>query len=370
MTVTAQIKLVPSAEQFSLLMATLEAMNLGCNKISSLAYHEQFFDRKTIHHLSYYTVRRAFGLKAQMAVRCIGKVVDAYKVRARRSKGNIDSMRIFRLRGAVPYDCRMLGFDLKNDQLSILTLEGREIMPFQVGGPARAIMQYQKGESDLFYRNGVFYLNVCCQLPEEDLITHQDMIGIDLGICQLATTSEGRSFDGAGVEKVHKKNQKQRAGLQKKGTRAAKRKLKKVSGREKRFKRNENHIISKQIVSEAKRTGSGIAMEDLSGIRERQRVSKRQRARFSGWAFSQLRFFIYYKARLAGVPVFFVPPEYTSQRCHQCGHIEKKNRRSQSEFKCCQCAHRDHADKNAAKNIKLLGCRQSAKGRIAGFMRQ
>ncbi|QEC71871.1 IS200/IS605 family element transposase accessory protein TnpB [Arachidicoccus ginsenosidivorans] len=146
--------------------------------------------------------------------------------------------------------------------------------------------------------------------------------------------------------------------------------MKKNSGKEKRFKRNENHIISKRIVDEAKRTGSAIALEDLTGIRRRQRVRKSQRSRFSGWAFHQLRQFIIYKAKLAGVPVFLVPPAYTSQRCHRCGHIEKANRKTQSEFVCCSCGHGDHADKNAALNIAELGCSQSAHGRVVGFIRQ
>ena len=370
MTITAKIKLVPSGRQSSLLMDTLEGMNRACNHASVLVHNNQVFDRTRLHRLSYYELRQQFKLKSQMAIRCIGKVVDSYKVRAKKAEDNKAPMRQFRLKGAVPFDCRMLTFDMETETLSILTLEGREEMPFQVGERGREALKHQKGESDLFFSNGAFFLNVCCQVPEEQQIECRDVIGIDLGICQLATTSDGKSFDGKQIETVHKRNQAARDGLQKKGTKAAKRKLKKISGREKRFKRDTNHQISKSIVEQAKRTGCGIALEELTGIRKRQRVSKKLRSRFSGWSFSQLRAFISYKAQIAGVPVFLVPPAYTSQRCNACEHIDRKNRKSQSEFQCCKCGHTDHADINAAKNIKLLGCRQSTYGRIVGFIRQ
>lgn len=370
MIIVAQIKLVPDSMQFDLLMETLTAMNRACNQISAVAFDNQCFNRTKLHKLTYYPVREDFGLKSQMTIRAIGKVVDAYKVKAQKAKGPIDTQRIFRLKGAVAFDCRMVSFDLSSDSVSILTLEGRQLMKFEVGDNARNMLAFQKGESDLFFRNGHFFLNVSCDIPEPELIEHQNVIGVDLGINQLATLSTGESFDGQQTEKVHKKNQAKRTGLQKKKTRSAKRKLKRNSGKEKRFKRNENHIISKRIVDEAKRTGSAIALEDLTGIRRRQRVRKSQRSRFSGWAFHQLRQFIIYKAKLAGVPVFLVPPAYTSQRCHKCGHIEKANRKSQSEFVCCSCGHGDHADKNAALNIAELGCSQSAHGRVVGFIRQ
>jgi len=351
-------------------METLEGMNNACNHVSALAHSHQVFDKLRVHHLSYYELRRLFSLKSQMAIRCIGKVVDSYKVRAKQSKGNIDTARRFRLKGAVPFDCRMLTFDMEKQRLSILTLEGREEISFKVGESGRVALQHQKGECDLFFSRGAFFLNVCCQVPVEEKIKCEDVIGVDLGICQLATTSDGRSFDGKEIQTVHQRNQAARDGLQKKGTRAAKRKLKKRSGREKRFKKNENHRISKIIVEQAKRTGRGIALEDLSGIRNRKRVSKKLRSRFCGWSFNQLRAFISYKAEIAGVPVFLVPPAYTSQRCNECEHIERRNRKTQNEFQCMKCGHTDHADFNAAKNIKLLGCRQSASGRVVGFIRQ
>jgi IS605 OrfB family transposase len=125
-----------------------------------------------------------------------------------------------------------------------------------------------------------------------------------------------------------------------------------MAGKEARFRRHENHRISKAIVENAKGTDRGIAVEDLKGIRER--ITARgsdARNRLSGWSFAQLYAFLAYKAELAGVLVVTVDPRNTSRTCAACGHCAKSNRRSQSEFVCKACGHRAHADSNAARNI-------------------
>jgi IS605 OrfB family transposase len=124
-----------------------------------------------------------------------------------------------------------------------------------------------------------------------------------------------------------------RQALQKVGTKSAKRGLHHLKGRQRRFQKDTNHTISKRLVAKAERTKRMIALEDLSGIRTRVRVSgPRQRARHSNWAFRQLRAFISYKAQLAGVRVELIDPAYTSQRCSACGRTERRNRKSQAGF--------------------------------------
>ncbi|MFI9779195.1 zinc ribbon domain-containing protein [Streptomyces sp. NPDC051956] len=98
-------------------------------------------------------------------------------------------------------------------------------------------------------------------------------------------------------------------------------------------------------VAEAERTGRGIALEDLTGIRARVRLRKPQRATHSSWAFAQLGEFIAYKARKAGVPVVHVNPAHASRTCAPCGHIDKANRVSQARFVCRSCGFVDHADR-------------------------
>jgi putative transposase len=139
--------------------------------------------------------------------------------------------------------------------------------------------------------------------------------------------------------------------------------LKRVARKEARFRRHQNHVISKRIVESARRTGRGIALEDLEGIRAR--VTARggdARHRLSGWAFDQLGSFLGYKARLAGIPVVLVDPRDTSRTCAKCGHCEKANRRGQGEFSGKACGHEDHADRNAARNIRALAVAKPATG--------
>jgi len=140
--------------------------------------------------------------------------------------------------------------------------------------------------------------------------------------------------------------------LQKVGTRSAKRRLKKMSGREHRFQKDTNHRIAKTLVHKAVHTRKALALEDLTGIRERTKMVRREnRYERQSWAFYQLRMFITYKAAWAGVPVKFIDPRNTSRTCSQCEHCEKANRQSQASFLCKQCGFCLNADYNAAINI-------------------
>jgi len=112
-----------------------------------------------------------------------------------------------------------------------------------------------------------------------------------------------------------------------------------------------NHCISKKLVAKAKDTSSMITLEDLQGIMERMTVSKAQRRKQHGWGFYQLRQFIEYKAALAGVPVVYIDPAYTSQECPVCHHLSRSNRRTRDEFACVWCGFSGHADTVAARNI-------------------
>ena len=108
-------------------------------------------------------------------------------------------------------------------------------------------------------------------------------------------------------------------------------------------------------MAEAERTGRGIAVEELTGIRDRVRLRKPQRATLHSWAFAQLGGFLAYKAKQAGVAFVQVDPAYTSQTCSACGWVDKRNRRCQAVFDCGRCGFVGHADHNAAINIASRG---------------
>ena len=344
MKLTANIKLNSTDEQFTVLKETLEIANKACNYISETAFEKKIFNQFSIHKLVYHKAKNKFGLSAQMAVRCIKKVSDAYKLDKK-------VQRTFKSHSGQPYDERIFRL-MKDDHVSIWTLEGRQKIPFQCGEYQRKLIENQHGEVDLLFIRGVFYVAIVCDVDEDTLINPQDVLGIDLGIVSLAVSSEGKFYSGKQINEYQQKMSHRRKNLQKKGTKPAKRKLKQLSGKQSRFQKDTNHIISKTIVADAKRLSCAIALENLTGIRNRIKARKRGRTRLHNWAFYQLRQFVVYKAQRFGIPVFFVDPKNTSRECPKCHHIEKSNRKTRDLFVCKSCGFSQLADFVAAQNIR------------------
>ena len=379
MIVTRVVKLLPTPAQASALAATLRACNQACGLISEVAHTGGVFDRDGVHHLSYRRVREECGLGAQAAVRCVKKTVDAYAVLHAQARagllGRAGSVRRIRALGkpvvfgqwsAQPFDDRMLSWRHDARTISIWTVTGRlkDVAFTGEPGQLKQIAERRRGESDLVHRDGMWFLCAAVELPEEGLnASPSGFIGVDLGIVNIATTSDGTVMAGRGLNRHRKRQQDLRARLQKKGTKDAKRLLKKRRRVESRHAADVNHCVSQRIVAEAQRTGRGIALEDLCGIRERARFRKPQRATLHSWAFHQLGGYVAYKARQAGVPVVYVNPAYTSQECAECHHVDKRNRPSQAVFACRSCGVVAHADHNASRVIAQRGESMWATGR-------
>lgn len=224
-------------------------------------------------------------------------------------------------------------------------------IPFVCGERQGELLQTRQGESDLVLFRGKFFLAATCEVEEPELIDVEGVLGVDLGIKNLAVDSDGEVHSASQINRVRYRNRRLRTKLQSNGTKSAKRKLKKRSGKEHRFAKDTNHRISKQLVTKAKGTRRAIALEDLGGIPARVTVRRSQRAALHSWAFFQLRAFVEYKARRAGVPVVLVDPRNTSRTCPQCGCIDKRNRPTQSIFSCVVCGFSGLADHIAAVNI-------------------
>ncbi len=228
-------------------------------------------------------------------------------------------------------------------------------MAFACGERHRTLLAYPRGEADLILMHKGWFLNITVEVPEEKEIEAVDVLGVDMGIVEIAVDSDGLKYSGSKLNKIRNRNRAIRRKLQRKGTKSAKRLLKKRSRREANFARDTNHVVSKSIVQTAKRTNRAIAIEELGGIRARARARKRQRTRLNSWSFAQLGEFVAYKAKLAGIPLVKIDPRNTSRRCCLCGHTEKANRKSQSVFSCKACGYTTNADYNGAGNIRLKG---------------
>lgn len=344
MILTLKLKLQATETQKQELLETMEAFNKACNYISDIAYEKKVTDQIGLHKLCYYEVREKFCLTSQLAVRAIGKVKEAYK----RDKKKHHQ---FREHGAIVYDHRIWKFKLA-DIINIKTLKDRIDIPFVFGDYRQIDMKRVRGQADLVYKDGVFYFYICIEVPEPPEVEPDDFLGIDLGIVNIAIDSDGHTYSGSHVNSLRNRHSKLRQKLQSKGTPSAKRLLKKRKRKETRFINHINHTISKNVVEKAQRTGQGIALEDLKGIRDRIRVRKSQRRTQHSWSFHSLRQKIEYKAKLAGVPIVLIDPHYTSQECSQCGYVSRSNRPDQSTFSCKSCGFSANADYNAALNIR------------------
>ncbi len=339
------IKLEPSETQYQSLLKTVEAFNLGCQYAADVAYEKRLANKIVLQPFVYGHLRSEFGLSSQMAIRAIAKAVEAYK-RDRRIHVRFDP------HGAMVYDPRIMSFKGLT-QVSLMCLNGRELVPMRYGAYQAARLDRAKGQADLVLRGGVFYLYLTIDLPTPPPIEPVGVLGVDLGITEIATDSEGNQYSGSVVKAVRQRVKEHRRQLRRRNSRSAYKRLQKTCRRQSRFVKNSNHVISKELVQRASVSQKAIALEDLSGIRERASVLGRQmRWLLGNWAFDQLRQFVAYKAEVAGIPVVFVDPRNTSRTCHQCGHCAKENRKSQAKFLCLNCGLDMNADANGALNIK------------------
>ncbi len=343
---TIQLKLLPTPEQADALNRTLKTANAACDYISQVAWDARTFGQFPIHRLAYGAVRETFGIAAQLTVRCIAKVADAYKL-------DKNAQRTFSPLGAVAFDERILSYN--STSVSIWTMDGRQAISFVCGERQRVLLAFRRGESDLAFVRGEWYLFATADIETPELMDVDDVLGIDLGVTNIAVDSDGTIHSGCAIKNVRYRHRRLRNKLQRLGTKHSRRRLRVLAGQEARFAKHVNHVISKGIIAKAKCTKRAIALEDLTHIRTRIKARRSQRAILHSWSFAQLQAFIAYKALGTGVPVHRVDPRNTSRTCPKCGCIDKANRKIQASFVCTSCGFAGLADVIAAENIRVLG---------------
>ena len=361
------VQLLPTPRQAAALAATLHTCNEAAGFVSRMAFERNVKSRNELQKLCYQAVKCEFGLSAQPAVRVVKKVVDAYatlhaNIRAGNLGGEKSRRRIkaeskpiaFREYAAQPFDDRCLSWQLDARTVSIWTTAGRLKNIPLTGSPGQlaTLREHRQGESGLMFRDGKWFLIATCEFPEKPQIEPTDWLGVDRGIVNLATTSDVDNFQGRRLQRYRRWHACKRAELQARRTKSATRRLKKRTRREARHATHVNHKIAKDIVAVAERTGRGVALEELHGIRDRVRLHRHQRATLSSWPFHQLERHITYKARRAGVPVLLVDARYTSQMCPRCKHTCRSNRPARDLFSCRRCGLAGPADVVAAVNIR------------------
>ena len=267
-------------------------------------------------------------------------------------------------------------------RVSVRTLNGRIGFPYQGYHKHLALIREGAsiGDAKLWYDQPKkqFYLLVPLEIvvPEPSCDDLGEIVGVDVGVRYLAVTSTatGKATFYIGKRVRHRANHfaRLRKRLQKKGTRGAKQRMKRIGQRERRLKMQANHQIATQIITE--HPHALIGLEQLTGIRERTRRRKRKRKKngkgfervspkarksnrvYSQWSFAELHALISYKAALSSSLAIKVDADYTSKGCPKCGHIADKNRPNKGLLFTCQnpkCEYALHADLIGARNLVM-----------------
>ena len=353
-------KLNPSTEVVKKIDTTLEMFAAACN-YANQTVKPTITSKTTIQSQVYQTIREQFGLSANLAVRACARV-GANRKTAKKDKKPVKEFKPT----STDYDARILAFRESDWSVSLTLVGGREQIPIAPSNYQKGKLKGKKPTSAQLcqHKDGNYYIHIQIKDDAPKPIKADNVIGVDLGRTDIAVTSQNQKWSGREIRDVRDKYSKLRASLQKKaskGTRSSRRRcrqlLKRLSGKEKRFQRHINHLISKTIVLDAKKSNSIVAIEDLTGIRERtnqQLRSKTERRRSNSWAFFQLRQFLLYKGLINGVEVLPVSPRYSSQTCHACMHL---GLRSGKRFKCINsgCGWQGDADENASYVLSIIG---------------
>jgi putative transposase len=356
---TASILIEADAAAFSALVDVQAAYAKACNLLVPLVVKSRCWNKVDLHNAAYDWLRPKTPLGSQMVCNTFRTVCGAYK--SMRSNGEIEDgepVPVANFRNAsVHYDVRT--FTMRGDKLSLWAIDGRVEVTLRPGKHQKRLLAWGKPkEAELVSRKGRMYFN----LVLEKEITFKEtgpVVGLDVGENNLAATDTGKIWGGGALR--HKRNRylSQRRRLQSNGSGSARQLLRKVSGRESRRVRHENHVVSKAVVAEARRVGARcISMEDLTRIRDNIRAGLRVRSRLHGWAFRQLQDFVAYKAAAVGIACLFGDPAYSSQDCNRCG---ERGKRKKHRFRCPN-GHQFHSDVNAARNHALRGEQMLAEG--------
>lgn len=266
------------------------------------------------------------------------------------------------------YTVHTYKLDWATQTVKLSTTSGRQVVSFTIPDYSAKYAGYQTDSADLIVRDGVWWLHVVVTVPAPAVEPTDQVMGVDLGIVRPAVTSTNRFLGERRWKDREGRTFKLKRALQKRGTRSAKRHLKRLRRKQARFRRDCDHRLSKEIVQSVE-PGATIVLENLTDIRKRTKIRKKTATsrRIHSWSFAQLKGFIAYKAEERGCTVVAVDPRQTSQACSCCGHTARNNRRSRGRFVCRVCGFELHADLNAARNIAAKYHASVARGDTGGL---
>lgn len=347
MQTTVICEMLPIAPQGAALRDTMALFAKGCMMALEAGQKEGTSNKVKIQRLIYDQIREATKLPANLAIRAIARAAWAMKA-VKKTRRQVKQFRPT----SIDYDERVFAYREHEEQVSLSTVSGRIHVPLQLGDFQRRKLAGKKPTAAKVVLKGrEWFIHIVIDVEPGERIGPVCAIGIDRGIYNLAVTSMGKFHSGRNARHKRERLLSHRSRLQAKGTKSAKRALRRLSGREFRWMRDMNHCISRKLVDEAVQERAALVFEDLKGIRERtRRFSPKLNRMLNSWAFAQLESFVKYKAEIAGIEVISVPARGTSRTCPRCG-TEDKSSRSGAHFQCVLCGYRSSADLAAARAI-------------------
>lgn len=388
--ITIKIKIKPqSIFDTKALALSMEQYRKACNEVSKFMFNHDFeMSQAKLNRALYHRLRTNYGLKAQMAQSAIRTVVARYRTVKtqlaqhpyRYNSGKQDQFGNDIWQSAPrdldwlwrPINFKRPQLDLQRSRdwsvkadhvMSINTVHGRIKVLFTCQGFDQYLDGTWKfGMAKILQSGDKWYMHISAtkELPDYVKESSQHVVGIDRGLRFLATAYDEKGktkfFRGQEVIRKRRKFKKLRAQLQAKGTKSAKRRLKKIGQRENRWMTDINHQLSKTLVDHYG-PHTLFVLENLVNVRfSTEKVAKNKRYEQVSWAFFQLGQFLTYKAHLNGCEVVQVSAKYTSQRCPKCGRIWKNNRKHDYHlYVCDRCGYKSNDDRIGAMNIQLLG---------------
>src|SRR6266545_6576659 len=351
---TIRIQLQPSPAQVAALAETSRQFTAAFNLFVDLGWSNGVSNATKLHFLAYYPVRDALpGLNSNLTNTARAKAAEALRSAFTLRKDQDRKVSMPRSVACPPrYNVHTYRVDWESQTVRMSLVGGRQTIRFRVPDYAAKYAGSPVDTADLVERDGAWWLHVVVTVPAPDVQPNDQVIGVDLGINRPAVTSNNRFLGQRRWKAIEGRYFKGIRALQKKGSRSAKRHLRKLKRRRTRFRKDADHVLSKQIV-QATEPGATVVLENLKDMRKRMQAKRRSQTkrRMHAWPFASLKTKVAYKAEERGCTVVAVDPRHTSQMCSCCGHTARNNRRSQSIFKCRQCGYHLNADLNAARNI-------------------
>jgi putative transposase len=350
---TIRLEITPSITQAAILAETSRQFTAVFNAVCAVGWDTKILNGVQLHHATYYPLKADYpalvsDLLVQARVKATEAVKSAFALQKADRKVGMPHA------DACPprYNLHTYKVDWESRTVRMSTTGGRQTIRFNIPDYSAKYAGYPTDTADLIFRHGSWWLHVVVTVPTPEIDPTDQVVGVDLGIVRPAVTSTNRFLGKRRWKAIEGRLFRLKRALQKKGTKSAKRHLKRVKHKQARFRRDCDHVLSKRIVGSAE-PGATIVLENLTDIRTRAKVRKQTQTsrRIHAWSFAQLKGLIEYKAEERGCTVVAVDPRHTSQACSCCGHAARTNRRSRGRFVCRNCGFDLHADLNAARNI-------------------